>query len=148
MVASLACKLTALTIVNVAEALQIGSLAGEWRKGLPSISFPKWSRSAAAASSSKAKPSPAVNLSGNDVELADFQSMTTRYDSGAALCPNTLTSAESHEQLLVCCLLHLCYILTIVISTARFLARISPTNPPCCTCIAAVNTETARSRCV
>ena len=76
----------------MAEALYITLFAGQWRNGLPSISFPKWSRSLASASIPKAKASPAVDLSGNDVELADFQSMTTRYDSGAAPCQDTYLS--------------------------------------------------------
>ena len=113
MTLSLAFKLAAIIMPNEAEASYIGSLAGQWRNGLPTISFPKWSRCIAAARTSKAKASPAVNLSGNDVELADFQGMARRYDSGAALYQNTLLSHLQNvcqKQSLVRCLFHLSYI--------------------------------------
>ena len=70
-------------------------LAGQWRKGLTSMSFPRWPRSAAAQGATRAKSVPAVDPADIDIELADFQGMPRCYDSGAQSLPASYNVRET-----------------------------------------------------
>ena len=76
-------KLTMFGIAFMVFSELLSMLAGQWRKGLTSMSFPRWPRSAAAQGATKAKSVPAVDPADIDIELADFQGMPRCYDSGA-----------------------------------------------------------------